>query len=224
MVMSSFRHERFPAPDVPACARVEDAYFAGGVLIGDSVAEGLRIHGLIPELEILTVIGLSPRTAATDMVFTQDGQPATLVTKLEAMKPKMIYLWLGSNGIDTKDHQRVLDDYDRLLNLLLAQLPDTPVYLLELTPVKRVAQERYVNYTNERVDAFNAGLREVAQRHSVYLLEVNFLLKNAQGLLDGEYGAGDGIHLRKPGYEMLADYLYTHAIPMETVSEGEGEG
>lgn len=215
MVMSNLRHSRFPTPEVPACEAVEDAYFEGAVLVGDSTAEPFELHGVIPALETLTVIGISPRTAATDRIFTHEKQPCTLTEKLVAMQPRMIYLWLGSNGVDTKPADQVIDDYDRLLNVLLAALPDTLVYLVELTPVKLVAQEQYANYTNERVDDFNEGLLEVAKRHNVYLLPVNFLLRNEKGLLDGEYGAGDGIHLRKPAYEKLADFFYTHTIPLE---------
>lgn len=215
MVMSSYRHAVFPAPEVPMGERVPDAYFEGAVLVGDSTAEPFGLHGVIPELETLTVIGISPRTAATNKIFTHERQSVTLAEKLAAMQPSKIYLWLGSNGVDTKPADQVIDDYDRLLNVLLAELPDTLVYLIELTPVKLIAQEKYRSYTNERVDEFNEGLLEVARRHNVYLLPVNFLLRNEKGLLDNEYGAGDGIHLRKPAYEALAEYLYTHTIPQE---------
>lgn len=215
MVMSNFRHSRFPAPEVPLGERVDDGYFNGAVLVGDSVGEGFRIHEVVPSLEVISVIGLSPRTAATNKLFLLDKQPCTLAEKLVAMQPSMVYLWLGANGVDTKPAHMVIDDYDRLLNTLLAALPDTLFYIVELTPVKLVAQEKYVNFTNERVDAFNAGLREVAQRHNVYLLPVNFLLRNEKGLLDGVYGAGDGIHLKKAGYEALAQYFYTHTVPLE---------
>lgn len=215
MVMSNYRHEVFQTPDVPVCARVEDGYFAGSVLVGDSVAEGLAIHEVIPEMEVLTVIGISPRTAATNKLFSHEGKICTLAEKLVALQPAAVYLWLGSNGLDTKPAEMVIEDYDRLLNVLLSAVPDTVFYLVEVTPVKLVAQEKYANLTNERVDTFNAGLREVAQRHNVYLLPINFLLRNEKGLLDNTYGAGDGIHLRRPAYEVLADYFYTHSIPLE---------
>lgn len=215
MVMSNFRHPVFQTPDVPVCAPVEDGFFAGSVLVGDSVAEGLNIHSVIPEMEILSVIGISPRTAATDRIFSHDRKICTLAEKLVAMQPRMVYLWLGSNGLDTKPADMVIEDYDRLLNVLLSALPDTVFYLVEVTPVKLVAQEKYANLTNERVDRFNEGLRDVARRHNVYLLPVNFLLRNEKGLLDSEYGAGDGIHLRKPAYEALAAYFYTHTVPLE---------
>lgn len=212
---SNYTHPRFIAPEVPLSERVDDAYFSGIVFVGDSTAEGLAIHGLVPEMELLTVIGLSPRTATTNKVFSHERKLCTLAEKLAAMQPKAVYLWLGSNGVDTKPADMVLDDYTTLLNTLLAALPDTPFILLELTPVKLIAQETYRNYTNERVDAFNLGLYKLAQRHNVYYLPVNPLLRNEQGLLDGEYGAGDGIHLRKDGYQILADYLYTHTLPLE---------
>ena len=137
----------------------------------------------------------------------------TLSEKLESMQPTKVYLWLGSNGVDTKAAKLVLEDYDRLLNALIPRLPHTLIYLVSLTPVKLVAQEQYANYTNERVDEFNEGLRALAAAHNVYYLHVNHLLRNEKGLLDGEYGAGDGIHLRASAYDLLSAYLYTHAIP-----------
>lgn len=214
-VLSMYRNEMFPAPDVPACNAVDEAYFEGAVLVGDSTAEGLKIHAVIPTLEVLTVIGISPRTAATNKLFKHDGKAVTLAEKLEATQPDKVYLWLGSNGVDTKTEDQVLDDYDRLLNVLIPVLPQVPFYLLELTPVKLIAQEQYKNYTNERVDAFNEGLREVARRHGAYVLEINTLFRNEKGLLDNEYGAGDGIHLRGPAYDVLAAYMRTHALPVE---------
>lgn len=217
MVMSNVRHERFPTPEVPLCTRVDDMYFRQAVLVGDSVAEGFALHEVIPELTVLSVIGISPRTAATNRLFQHEKKSCTLAEKLAALNPGIVYLWLGSNGVDTKPADMVLEDYDALLNVLLPALPDAVVYLIELTPVKLSAQEKYANFTNARVDAFNEGLREVARRHNVYLLPVNALLKNEKGLLDNEYGAGDGIHLRRPAYEVLATYLYTHTIPLEGI-------
>lgn len=215
MVMSNVRMALYPTPDVPLGVHAEDAYFEGAVLVGDSTAEPLGIYELIPPLQVLTVIGLSPRTATSHKIFEIDGEDCRLADKLLSMQPRVVYLWLGSNGVDTKPADQVIADYDRLLNVLIAAMPDTLFYLMEVTPVKLVAQEKYPNYTNARVDAFNEGLRDVARRHNVYLLSINHLLRNEKGLLDGEYGAGDGIHLRKPAYEAIAAYLYTHTIPLE---------
>lgn len=212
-VKSAYLHEGVPPPDVPACARVEDDRFAGAVLVGDSLADGLAIHGVTPKLQVLGRIGLSPRTALTDDTFKNGGKPVTLERKLPAMRPTAVYLWLGSNGLVSRSADEVLGDYSRLLNRLLAALPQTPFYLVEVTPVSTLSHERYAAFTNERIDAFNGGLRTLAARHGIYVLPVNALLKGDDGLLDAAYAAEDGIHLQESAYEALADYLYTHVLP-----------
>ena len=211
--LSGFVAEGYPVPDVPECDRVDDGYFAGAVLVGDSTAASFELLGVVPELTTIWETGLSPRTAESDHIFEVDNRYVTLSEKLESMQPTKVYLWLGSNGVDTKAAKLVLEDYDRLLNALIPRLPHTLIYLVSLTPVKLVAQEQYANYTNERVDEFNDYTYIYSAAHNVYYLHVNHLLRNEKGLLDGEYGAGDGIHLRASAYDLLSAYLYTHAIP-----------
>lgn len=205
------------APDVLEYPRVEDAYFKGAILIGDSMADGLALHNLIPELQMLSRIGMTPSSAMTDTSFKNDGEAVTVVDKIPVMRPTAVYVWLGANALVGVAPDRVIRDYDRLLTRMAKQVPaTTPFYLLEVTPVRALSGERYANFTNERIDTFNTALYDLAKRHgSTYLLPVNSLLKNADGLLDASFAADDGIHLLRPAYEILADYLYTHAIPLE---------
>lgn len=212
VVQSAYQHGAISPPDVPTSPRVKDDYFTHAVFVGDSLADGLALHSPIPGLQILARIGLSPRTARTNTTFKNNGKPVTLAEKLPAMRPDAVYLWLGSNGLDKADAQQVLRDYDRLLNLLLAALPETPFFLLEATPVRPLSGKGYQGFTNERIDAFNRGLREMAIRHNVYLLPVNALLRDAYGFLEEAHAASDGIHLQESAYKILADYLYTHTL------------
>lgn len=211
--VSAYRNPAATPPDVPACARVPDERFARAVLVGDSIADGLVLHSLTPTLTLLTRIGLSPRRARTEALYKNDGKPVTLDRKLRAMRPDAVYLWLGSNGLDTGDADSILADYARLLDRLLAALPETPLYLLEVTPVTALDSPRYDGFTNERIDRFNAGLREIAGARGLYVLRTNALLTDENGMLAGEYAAEDGIHLREAAYRLIAEYLYTHVLP-----------
>lgn len=214
VIASTFCHPDVAVPDVPPCVRVEDDAFRKAVLVGDSLADGLAIHNVIPQLQLLSRIGLSPRTALTNQTFKNNGKPVTLREKLPVMRPTAVYFWLGSNGLDAApDAERILYDYGRMLDRLLPALQGIPVYLLEITPVQHLTHERYSNFTNELVDTFNEGLRALAQSRNVYLLPINALLKDADGMLRPEYAAEDGIHLRGPAYEIIAEYLYTHVLP-----------
>ena len=210
---SAFYSEACPAPDVPESARADDGYFTDAVLIGDSLSAGLSDADLLPELDVMTVIGLSPRAALTQRKYRHDGQPVNLADKLAALRPPVVYFWLGSNGLSSIYAERILADYDRLMDAVLPGIPDSIVYIMELPPVRKAALKRYPHYTNKRVDEFNAGLREVALRHNVYIITINHLLKNERGEL--RYSAEDGIHILKPAYELMADYMRAHTVPRQ---------
>lgn len=193
-------------PDVPACERVDDARFAKAVFIGDSLTDGLALHGLLPEMRYLSRIGMTPGSARTEALFQHDGKPVTLARKLPYMRADAVYLWLGTNSLVGTDAAKVADAYERLLVSLMAAAPDVPFYLLEATPTRPV---------NERIGAFNTSLREIATRQGAYLLPVCALLTDADGALAEQYAAQDGVHLSRAAYEILAEYLYTHALPMD---------
>ena len=212
ITVSEYMHPISP-PDVPECDRVEDAHFARALLVGDSLSDGIGIHNVIPEMQLMTRIGLTPQSAATEKLFKNNGKAVTLAQKLPVMRPSAVYLWLGSNGLVSKDADQVIKEYSRLLNRLLAALPNTPFYLLEVTPVQRLSQKQYATFTNERIDAFNTALHGLAEQHNVYVLPINSILQDEEGYLREEYAAEDGVHLRKPAYEAIAAYLYTHALP-----------
>lgn len=219
VVQSQYRHPTAPAPTLPAGERAEDAYFRGAVLVGDSLADGLALYGLAPELQLVTSIGLSPRAAATEARFTYNGEEVTLAQKLRKMNPTAVYLWIGTNGLDAAEPDKVLADYGRMLNRVLTALPDVPFFLLEVTPVMRLSNERYAGFTNERIDAFNGGLAELAARHNVYILPTNAPLRNDGGFIAAGYAASDGIHLTRAAHEVIAEVLYTHTLP--AVAEAE---
>ena len=105
---------------------------------------------------------------------------------------------------------------DMLLNILIAQLPDTLVYLISIPPITPNVWERYPHLKPARITAYNQGLRELAAKHAVYYLDVYSVLVNQDGYTDKRYAAYDGYHLKTEGYKALADYIYTHALPILT--------
>lgn len=197
-----------PAPGAAPTPPPLDA-FADAVLLGDSLADGLVIHDAAPDLLVLARIGLSPRTARTDTSFRHNDRPVTAVRKLAALAPDAVYLWLGTNGLDSGGFtvEGILADYERLAAALAGALPDTALVLLEITPVA-AAVDAKGEFTNARVDAFNEGLHGMALRHGAYVLPINAPLRDAGGCLHADYAASDGMHLRAAAYQVISDLLY----------------
>lgn len=207
----------YPSPEVPEGPRADDTYFSDAVLIGDSLSVGLDANGVIPEMYFLAKVGLSANSAAKHIIFPKtvgSERKVKLLEVLEPLQPKKIYIWLGTNGVDKVNAETILGDYRNLLNELIGQYPEALIYIMELLPIGEKAEGMYRNFTNDNIDTFNRGLHTLAEEHNVYVLPMNQLLRAPEGGLSREHGTADGIHLRSTGYDLVADFLYTHTIPM----------
>ncbi|GHU83796.1 hypothetical protein FACS1894196_4220 [Clostridia bacterium] len=215
-VRSQVEIEGYPVPDVPE-RDAEEGYFAGAVLAGDSIAGGVLSSKTVPELDVIFQVGMSAHDAIGRRYFKAEkgDKLVSLRDALVARKPRIVYLWMGLNGVASSAPWQVLESYHLLLNQLIEALPDTLFYLIEVTPVRKSAQNTSALLTNKNVDKFNEGLRALALEHNVYLLPVNALLRNENDLLDGQYAGGGGYHLATEAYTVLADYFYTHTVPLD---------
>lgn len=204
----------YPPPAVPPCERVPDAYFDDAVLIGCSLMTGVELSGSIDHATFVARIGMSPRGAMNNKNFPSGSQYLTMADTVIALAPEKLYIMLGSNGIDIKRPADVLGEMNELLNYLIAALPDTLIYLISIPPVTPKVRVRYPYLTETKVATYNLGLEELASLHGIYYLNVYALLADDNGQTLGKYAADDGYHLTSAGYQLLADYLYTHALPI----------
>jgi hypothetical protein len=217
-VTSPITLDEYPVPTVPECEPVSESYFINAMLIGDSLASGITLYDAMPELEVVYKIGLSPRAIAMGLrELKLDDAECTVPEYLEYHQPSVLYIWLGLNGVEGSGSKMVLENYDAMLNMIIDVLPNTLIYLIELTPVRPFAAEKKPMLTNANVNRFNTGLRKLAEEHNVYLLPIHNLYTNKYGEMHTSYAAGDGYHLRANGYTVLRDYLYSHAIPQDAL-------
>ena len=206
----------YPAPDVPWGESVDASYFEDAIFIGDSLAEGLSLSGLMPGLEFITKIGQSANGVVKNRVYKYDGKTVRMIDILKDKQPGKLYIWLGSNGVDKYTPEYVLPSYEAMLDLFISELPDTIIYCVALAPViQRRAQRQYPKMTNARIHAFNDLIAAAAKERNVYYLPVSIALMNEDGGLDKDLSAGDGIHLSKEGYQKISDFLHKFTIPYE---------
>ncbi len=204
----------YPPPAVPLCERVPDAYFDGAVLIGCSLMTGVELSGCIDHATFVARIGMSPRGAMHNKNFPSGDQYLTMADTVISLAPEKLYIMLGSNGVDIKLPADVLAEMNELLNYFITALPDTLIYLISIPPVTPKVRERYPYLTEAKVAAYNQGLEALAGMHGIYFLNVYAQLADENGQTLRKYAADDGYHLKSAGYQLLADYLYTHALPI----------
>lgn len=215
-IVSQFYLPGYPPPEVPLSGRVEDEHFEGQVLIGDSLGNSLRLNKTVPKLNIIAKVGQSPQGAARIKEYKLNGQDVRLIDVLRDLRPKVLYIWLGGNGLDLKKPDQVIAEYENLLDLFIGELPDTLIYCVSVSPIiEGIVRRSYPSLTSSRINLFNDKLRDLARERHCYFLNIHEALVDENGGLTREYAAGDGWHMSKAGYRALSDYLYTHVLPVK---------
>ena len=120
--------------------------------------------------------------------------------------PSMILFFAGTNDLagneDDLAPEVIRDRYRAFTERVHAQLPDTDIFHISITPSKaREAQLPQVKATNDLIEAYSAG----NPRLHFFDLEDAFL--NADGTVNGEYFVEDGLHLNRKGYRVWKDAM-----------------
>lgn len=215
-MVSAFKLAGYPAPQVPQIERVDDSFFEGKVLIGDSIGEGLRLSRVLPQMNMITKIGQSPQGALRLKSYKHKGEMVTVLDILQDIRPRVVYILLGSNGLDTNPSDRIIAHYGALLDQFITALPDSLIYCISVPPIiESLVKEEYPHMSNGRIKLFNEKLEQLAQERNCYFINVHEALVDATGNLQKAFAAGDGMHFSAAGARAFGDYLYTHALPEE---------
>lgn len=211
-----------PPPLVPAHDPSDDEYFLDAVFIGDSMLDYLEILGLIPTAEYVWKIGLSPSNARLRQFRVKGISDALSAYEMAACyHPKKVYIWLGANGLDSKDENRVIDDYEWLANELIRCFPESLIYVISPPPMTESRMNR-VSLSPARYSNFEVKLRDLAQRRRFYYIDLYHLVTNDNGYLYLEYTRGDGYHLSESAHNLLVDAVRRQTVPMSPIEPATG--
>jgi lysophospholipase L1-like esterase len=129
--------------------------------------------------------------------------------------PKQIFLWTGANDARLgRSPDYILATYDRILETLRAKSPRTQLFVLSIPPFGRgLSISRAVN---ERIQAVNSGLEEMAERHGATVVDAAAAVTEPNGRLRLDFSF-DHLHLNANGIaavaERLRPYLADQAAP-----------
>ena len=64
----------------------------------------------------------------------------------------------------------------------------------------------------EKINQANLWIAQLANEKEVFYLNTISALLNERGYLNNDYCNGDGIHISREGFNVILDYIRTHAI------------
>ena len=159
---------------------------------------------------------LDGRITTTHIYYPRTGEALTISQAVAKEKPKYMVITLGVNGISYVDlnDQKSIDSfikcYNALINAIRKASPDTKIMLQSIFPVTEAYSQSGIGITNEKIDAANTWIMQLAKDTGCKYLDTASVLKNDNGALIALYDNGDGYHLTTGAYENILQYIRTH--------------
>lgn len=199
---------------VPEFGKVDLSWFDDAAFLGDSLTVGYTEYSIdVGDALVCAYEGASPNDIVNRTTMTSDvrGEEIPLDVLAQA-QPKKLYVLLGANSLaySTTNDEGFLNYYGRMLDDLIAALPDTTIYVQSVLPVQAEAQADMPGLSPDRVSTINASLSAMAAEKGCLYLALNEALVDENGYLRSDYAQPDGLHLSGTGYSAWVDYLCTH--------------
>ncbi len=160
------------------------------------------------------------------LISPSTGESTTFRGVIAAEKPAYLLLNFGINGLNYNvgmrgDNQKsyFLGQYQALIDIVKSVSPQTIIILQSVYPVADSAdcETRFactVAQANERIDALNQSIMDLAQKNKIYYLNSSEIMKDKNGNLKAAYAediTSDCMHLNDAGYQAVLSYIRTHS-------------
>lgn len=193
---------------------VTEEYFRDAVFIGDSRTVGLfEYSGLADYADFYAQISLTIYDVFTDLVV-KDEETGKKITIEEALKKKQygkVYLMLGINELGTGTVESFMKEYGQVVDRLKALQPDAVIFVEGIMRVTGSKNETDAVFNNGNINARNEEIKKLADNISVFYIDVNEVVCDAQGNLNTDYTI-DEIHLKAQYYEIWKQFLLEHGV------------
>lgn len=195
-----------------------DDYVNDMIFIGDSTTHGMAFYGVLEGGKDTTQVW-TPKSGTLAMwnllteriVYPEDDSEMLIADAIAIKQPKIVVLTLGVNGVSSLSEEDFKEYYLGLINAIKEKSSDTQIILQSIYPVCDYYQ--YVNSISmEKINRANSWIAQLADENGVYYLNTITALINEKGYLTENYCNGDGIHISREGFNVILEYIRTHAI------------
>lgn len=193
--------------------KVSEEYLDDCVFLGDSRTVAMVEMGFLEEMQTLAEVGLSHMEAYKhSYTFQTSGYCYDMESYLLQKQPKIVYLSYGINGLSYTEEEEYKTAFEELVDKVISWAPDSAIVLEAIWPIREgYAATRGIQ--NDKVEAYNEFLFDLAKEKEIYYLDIDSLLKDDYNAMKQEYNCGDGLHYNKTAYVDVFEYILTHPVP-----------
>ena len=134
------------------------------------------------------------------------------------LKPSRLFINIGTNDLSNADIsiEEIMVQYEKLLDQVLAEIPDCRITLMAYSPVNYEAAIEEMKpvleiRNNEKITLANQAVCDLARRKGLRFIDVNDPLKDELGRLKAEYTI-EGMHITEDGYRAIYPLVKKYLI------------
>lgn len=211
---TNYDHVILPETPDAGIAYQDKIIFVGDSLTAHLVAREVLTGGKLTEQVWRTennMLNLNSEVTSAKIVYPATKEKMTIAEAAALAKPEIMIITLGTDwGVTYLNETDFKACYTALVKDIQKASPDTTVILQSIFPVTTYC----ANLTNEKIDICNTWVKAIADACGCPYLDTQSVLKGDDGALPAEWNVGfnnDGIHLVKEAYEVILNYIRTHA-------------
>ena len=143
--------------------------------------------------------------------FISDELLAVIDVCATDLMPSKVFINIGTNDLSwsTIPISQLMNNYDKIISAIENTVPNVKIYLMAYYPVNYEAAAEEMKEclkirTNEKINAANAEVKKLAEKHGQRYIDINRNLKDDKGRLKAEYTI-EGMHINEDGYRAVYD-------------------
>ncbi len=162
-----------------------------------------ELFGKFSQSNWLVSISNAARLAVSDEGHAEEpvykGETAKLWKVIPQLEKSRVMMFFGLNDIGPTGVDKFMENYDALINKVLAAAPDVKIYLMSLTPVlegKEVFHDDGSGLNNVNVMEANRRIEAYAKEKGFGFIDVATPFRNENNAMKPEYSDGTNVHIR----------------------------
>lgn len=203
---------------LPENGVVNTSFFDTATFLGDSLTQGLALYSTgLPNAHYCAYKGTGPSAIVDGATLANHKlENEVALDALVASQPDNVFVLLGTNTLvnaSENAENSFLAYYRRMIEMMQERLdPRVRIYIQAIPPTRPEVANSKPGLANDRIRRINNQLAAISLEMGCYFIDLQETLADADGNLNAEYAAADGIHMNSTGYQAWVDYLCRHTV------------
>lgn len=191
----------------------DDSYLTQSVFVGDQYVVALQKDGRITLDQFAGQEGLQVSRILQEsfVAFVDDANTYTIPQAIAKMKPRRVYVLVGSNDVDgSVSPDAFMADYKQALQNIKSAYNYCDVIACAIPPVTQDSENAAQIQTN--IDQFNQSIAAACDEMGYKYLNSPAVLKNEQGYAEASYVDASTGSWNAAGANAFLEYVKSHAF------------